>query len=984
MRYSFYSPICRAVIVAGFLALCCLLQVPPISAGTLETSLSSSDGLNLNGKAKVDSGILKLTDLEDLDHGILLPLQGSCVLPILDPGQRVESFSARFRALIGGGTERPAQGFSFIFAPNLSPNLLFMEGGGFTSGLVVSFDTVDNQQFQGASTTTEGNDPGDAPGVIVKFHGEKVAVRRFDGLRTGNAFVPVEVTLESGGLLSVSYNGVKLFDRLPVGYTPLEGRFAFGAGTEETSSASRDNHWIDDLSISTTTVAGAFVRAASPGGLHVRPDSQVDLIIEELVDPNVSLRFDDTLVTPEVTTQGASSTVRYQPQLLLGPGSRHVVALTFDGRTFIQSFTVLDYPILTSAQSVGQDTVDTTSVGFQVRVHQAELRSTDTSAGRADRQLAGLLGKNVADFSTASPDGIFIADQINFGFPDGGEFSSKNRYPDSAFPGIPGTTGKTENFVLEAIAWIEMSPGVYTFGVSVDDDAHIAVGSEPADLSAVQLLAASKGTSKRTFAVRDEGIYPFRLLMSQDSGSAQLEWWMEDSEGKRWLLNDPGSSQPLAIYSRRASAYRPRPYVSFSSPSVGETNVPPTRAVHIEIMDPSQSVDPKSITLDLDGTQLDLPPSAIHRTSAILNIDYDPSSPLTAERKQQMRLRFADSIGGEQVRTWDFETGELAKSDPSLSIRGQWDFEDGSLEATVGCDLDFIDPTLSDRYEFGTTTQFGIPGIAGKPARVLRIPYVGNEEGDLFRKIGLRMRHNIAPNAGGTKVNQWTLIMDLFWGNSGHQDGGPLGLGGILQTHDLENPVDADLFWRASIGSYGKGCCSPYGDISSEPGFFHARGEWARVIFAVDLASQPRTLAKYINGHLHREDIGGDANSIDSRFALPPEVFLFGDGDDNERTECFVNSIQIREGALSPEQVIALGNPSAEKISGLGSGFHERLRATRVPGGIHLEWDSSCLMLEESESLDSHPWKTIEANGRHDLFVPFDRATHFFRLRRAK
>src|SRR5205814_7832007 len=125
--------------------------------------------------------------------------------------------------------------------------------------------------------------------------------------------------------------------------------------------------------------------------------------------------------------------------------------------------------------------------------------------------------------------------------------------------------------------------------------------------------------------------------------------------------------------------------------------------------------------------------------------------------------------------------------------------------------------------------KFGIPDINGIAANVLHIPFTDSSEGrDVFSKIGLRMAHGIAPNGGGTKVNQWTLIMDVLWGENG-----PSGFGSILQTHDLNNPTDGDMFWRASDGYYGKGCCSVYDAIAGVSGPGPMRGEWARVVFSV-------------------------------------------------------------------------------------------------------------------------------------------------------
>src|SRR2546427_187633 len=249
----------------------------------------------------------------------------------------------------------------------------------------------------------------------------------------------------------------------------------------------------------------------------------------------------------------------------------------------------------------------------------------------------------------------------------------------------------------------------------------------------------------------------------------------------------------------------------------------------------------------------------------------------------------------------------------------QWDFDAGNLAATLGHDLQYIDASLASRYQFGTTTQFGIPDIGGRPARVIHIPWNEETETDagglIFKRLGLRVNHGLGANGGSltNKLNQYTLIMDLLWGTDG-----PKNFGSILQTHDLGNPTDGDMFWRASDGSYGKGCCSLYDAI--DPAHNHKRGEWARVVFSVDLASTPRKVAKFVNGFKHREDVIGDGNAVDSRFSLPPEFFMFGDGDDDERTDCYVNSLQIRQGAMTDEDVVALGGASVFGIPAPAAG----------------------------------------------------------------
>jgi hypothetical protein len=78
------------------------------------------------------------------------------------------------------------------------------------------------------------------------------------------------------------------------------------------------------------------------------------------------------------------------------------------------------------------------------------------------------------------------------------------------------------------------------------------------------------------------------------------------------------------------------------------------------------------------------------------------------------------------------------------------------------------------------------------------------------------------------------------------------------------------------------------------------------------MTANPKRLAKYVNGVKHREDVTGDGANIDGRFSLPSLIYMFNDGDDNEQSTVYVNSVQFREGAMTDEEVAALGGPSVE------------------------------------------------------------------------
>ena len=167
-------------------------------------------------------------------------------------------------------------------------------------------------------------------------------------------------------------------------------------------------------------------------------------------------------------------------------------------------------------------------------------------------------------------------------------------------------------------------------------------------------------------------------------------------------------------------------------------------------------------------------------------------------------------------------------------------------------------------YELGTTGQGNfatVPDINGTPVRALHIPFTGagDPQDPISKKIGLLMNHGIAPNGGGTRVNQWTMVMDVLWG-----DAARIGFGGLFRTTNLGGPGDADMFWNASTSSYGKSCCSAYAGV--DPAHTHERNQWARVVFAVDLAANPRVVGKYINGFKHLTAVTGNGDALDSRF----------------------------------------------------------------------------------------------------------------------
>lgn len=183
-------------------------------------------GTKVFGDAKVDSsggvgqsGVLKLTTSANNQLGSFLFPSPNGAIP-------VEAFSTSFKALMGRGTDPPADGFSFNFASDL-PDAAFGEEGAGT-GLTIAFDNFDN-----------GN--GEAPAIDVILGGKIIGHAK--AFLTRSDFVDVAIALKPDGSLDVIYDGQLIYDNFATGYVPKGGRFGFGART----GALTEDHFIDNL-----------------------------------------------------------------------------------------------------------------------------------------------------------------------------------------------------------------------------------------------------------------------------------------------------------------------------------------------------------------------------------------------------------------------------------------------------------------------------------------------------------------------------------------------------------------------------------------------------------------------------------------------------------------------------------------------------------------------------------------------------------------
>jgi hypothetical protein len=285
--------------------------------------------------------------------------------------------------------------------------------------------------------------------------------------------------------------------------------------------------------------------------------------------------------------------------------------------------------------------------------------------------------------------------------------------------------------------------------------------------------------------------------------------------------------------------------------------------------------------------------------------------------------------------------------------------------------LQYLDgPTgaTAAKTRFGTCSSLGVPLINGEDAKIM---YVPGDTGEGSRNLGYIMEHLIPPNGGGTRVNQYTLIIDVRVGTTGS------GAASMLQISSLDNTDDGDLFWQGT--DFGQGGGGYNGTHIFKP------GEWHRVVAAYDEAANPPVVTKFIDG-IKQDDWTANQGLDHPRRALQPTAILFADGDQDERREWWVNSVQIRVGALSKAELAALGGPASSGIPLLlmvAPPARPTLSISLGAGGLAITWPAavSGFILESTPSLSSPSWQPVDGVVNNSVTVPTGDPSRFFRLR---
>jgi hypothetical protein len=716
-----------------------------------------------------------------------------------------------------------------------------------------------------------------------------------------------------------------------------------------------------------TAMASAFFKSTVPlqntttaaGNTYVGSTIQAGTIP---INPgSVKMFFDNVPVTPTVTPNGGDVVIRFQPPQILAAGSSHAArieaadtAMPPHSITNSWSFTVANYVTVPTAYAKPAGSANTR--GFLFRTVQASgpLPNIDRVA-RTHALLNGTLidpstGMPFANIATpgTNTDGSYNLDgTINFeqsGSP-AGAFTG-----DVPFPGL--NPGDNDNFVTEGVGFLDLAVGYHRFAVNSDDGFEVSVGAPAVGILSSTALGTYDGdraASETTFDffVPVAGIYCFSVIFEENTGGASEEFYSVDiATGEKILINDPNN--PAAIKSYRALTVATPPYVRETVPPPNATDVRADTVICAYIWERGTPLDEFSVQMKVNNAAV-TPDSVVRdANTGITKVTYQPPSPLPAQITNTVQLVFTDHASPPVTNMWQFTT--RSSEQQKKSITGQWDFDNGDLSATIGAALEYLGgpagPTVAATH-FGTTTSFGIPDINGEPAKVMRF------DGAINPQIGYVVHHRAVPNGDvtATKVNQWTLIMDI---NIPNLEG--VQYFSFCQIDNLANANDGDLFANFAGGTAGLGISGSY---PKDPPV--VAGRWHRITFAVDAAN---TISKYVDGVKTADQTGWSGAGFDGRHAMLPTFLLFSD-EDGESQLAYVNSVQYRNYKMTDDEVALLGGPSASGIPAVSGqwDFNNGDLVATIGNDMEYRGDTAFMTAFEDSMINGETAKVMHFSG---------------------
>ena len=788
------------------LALAFLLTATAVRAEWIfETNFNDDipDGTEVYGTTVVEwvdddaeDGVLQLTLAEGSQNG-------SWIIDDFSEGQTIGEFEAGFRLLMGGNTSAdPADGMSFSFGRNIPDNTFSPAENGVGDGLRLSFDSWDNGG-------------GEAPSIEIFIGGTSQAVAHFAGSRrlapadayvidpeteepadmfTGDEFVDVKVSFK-GGKFNLEYKGLKIFTDLELDFKPVAGaRFAFGART----GGANNNHWIDDVAITTFAVEKPVLSGFQPGeGAIVTPTSPVVVSLSAGSSPlnldSVKLTLNGEAAPVQITEDGVVLTVTHAPEDGLAPGTAYTAAITAADDAgakieFVWEFSTSELvsigePDLVFDFNDGEVPVGTEVYGTAIVEMEGGVENSGmlllTEA--TNSQLGSFV---IADFNEgANINGIGVAMKLRIGGPGedlGGSSNPADGFAFSFAPDVPDGT-----WLAEEGAGSGISVCIDTWDNGGGEAPAVDLKFDGATVATVKMPKSDllTGTDFAELIVRVESdgtvdvVYKDMLVFD----NVQTEF-TGFANGKIGLAARTGGAFSVhAVDDLQIAVSRPpSPVISSVAPSEGSV-VLPNAGIIVEVANGIAEVDAKSVQLTLNGESVT---PEVETAGRKVTISYSAPGGMEPDADQAVAIAFKDTEGNEINGEWAFRTAPLIEI---ANVERVIDFNDG------------LEP--DDSYIYGTAYPEEFGGVEDSGVMTLTINENNQngafilddqDEGDWINAFSLAFKLRISgPGedlegsgnpADGFSVSLADDLPDDVWGDA--ENGAGSGLRFCFDTYD--------------------------------------------------------------------------------------------------------------------------------------------------------------------------------------------------------
>jgi hypothetical protein len=310
--------------------------------------------------------------------------------------------------------------------------------------------------------------------------------------------------------------------------------------------------------------------SGAPGVSSISGNTSISLTLRDgfyAVNPGtVAFSLDGISHAVTVTKVGTLTTIQYAPGLLAS-GSSHSYQVVYSDtgpglpQTNLFSFTVGNYVTLPASYALPRGSGEVRGFTFRTVSASSQVLTPppqgNTIAG-AELQLNGtLINPDTTQAYTndavlgPNPDGSYSIDTVlNFQ----GDGLDEGDFPnDALFPGLPFFPNNY--FSTEALLNLDLPAGYYQFGVNSDDGFQVTATAPQGVFGSpivLGLFDGGRGAADTLFdvLVPTAGIYPFRIVYFQTTGSAEEEFFSVTNlvTGGKVLVNDTNYSNAISSY----------------------------------------------------------------------------------------------------------------------------------------------------------------------------------------------------------------------------------------------------------------------------------------------------------------------------------------------------------------------------------------------------------------------------------------------------